>query len=497
MADTPLSDTAAETLQEIENPDVEPSGALTNLQLANRELDAKLEKQIEEELNTDTAALLRDSFARLTSEGTPDSDADWIAKKFYALIKGDNPSLVEKAVFDLVTLVVHFLQDFFLIGQYAGIQGERTRLQPLRVIARPTLLDTASTLEYLKRNPGYKSQAYDNLARAGLPDDDITRLIELTKVIPGGMDIVSFMVREVYDPAAVKTFKMDEGFTTLYPQAKTDADRAGVTEEVLRKYWMAHWRLPGINQGYEMLHRGQIDLESLRMLMKASDIMPGFIEPLINISYNPLTRVDVRRIHKLLNKDRSWLVDRYKDIGYNQDNAETMADFTIEYNKDPDGESKTKERDLTKSDILQAYKMDLYTESDTRLALQALGYNRDEAQTLIDRIDWQKELEIVDGYTDAAKRAYIGRLWDPQKTRETLNRLNLPSSYIEYLLDIWTVNRDLKDKMPTKAEILGWFKKGIITESSARDELSALGYETKYVEWYITGTKGGVNADTS
>ena len=75
--------------------------------------------------------------------------------------------------------------------------------------------------------------------------------------------------------------------------------KAGLPEEQARNYWAAHWELPSAQMGYAMFQRRIIDHETLVMLLKSLDIMPFWRDKLIEMSYNPLTRVDVRRMYGL------------------------------------------------------------------------------------------------------------------------------------------------------------------------------------------------------
>jgi hypothetical protein len=486
--ETEVTDTQDKILSELGGKNVKPSDISIDWQKTAEiaKEQAKTEQTIA--LTDAVEITLPSQFKDLGKVMTSAEALRSIEDRIFRLRAEQKRSWFTNWIYSGVQAIVYFLQDFWLIGQYASIQGEPTRLQPLRKTVRPTLMDMNRALEYYKRNPDYKSELWETLQRQGIKDTDIERLVELNEAIPGPQDIVSWLVREVYDEAVVREFEQDKGFERLYDQAKKDADRAGIPKDTLRKFWMAHWRLPGIMQGFDMLHRKVINVDQLRTLLRTSDIMPGFIEPLIKISYRPLTRVDIRRIAKLLKKEPDWIKLQYEKLGYNDEDSGTMRDFTIEYNKDkPDNEKtdKDKQKDLTRTDVLKAYDMDLMDKSSVHQALYSLGYDKDEAEVYTDRVEWQKELELINGYVSAFKKAYVQRLWDSTETLQQLNKLNLPHQYIEYLMEIWTIQREIKDKVPSKAEILSFMTSNIIGEPQARQELSDLGYADKYIDMYV------------
>ncbi|GAH21078.1 unnamed protein product, partial [marine sediment metagenome] len=90
----------------------------------------------------------------------------------------------------------------------------------------------------------------------------------------------------------------------------------------------------------------------LSRLLKSLDIMPFWRDKLTEISYNPLTRVDVRRMYKLGVLDESEVKKSYLNIGYNENDAEKMTAFTKKYEGDT-------EKELTKSAIDKAFKNDI------------------------------------------------------------------------------------------------------------------------------------------
>ena len=121
-------------------------------------------------------------------------------------------------------------------------------------------------------------------------------------------------------------------------------------------YWYSHWVLPGTTQGYEMMHRGIISQGELQTLLRVSDIPSFWREKLMEMSYKPYTRVDVRRMYGLGVLDESGVKRSYLDLGYNDEKAEAMTQFTILYEAGDDADILTQYKDLTKAMVLQAFK---------------------------------------------------------------------------------------------------------------------------------------------
>ncbi|GAI86003.1 unnamed protein product [marine sediment metagenome] len=112
--------------------------------------------------------------------------------------------------------------------------------------------------------------------------DRVGKLLKITEAIPSTTDIIAFAVREVYSPEIAEAFGQYEGAEDVYDKAEADLKAVGMIKDTFTKYWAAHWMLPSVGQGFEMLHRGVIGMTatpdeplSLERLMTALDIMPA------------------------------------------------------------------------------------------------------------------------------------------------------------------------------------------------------------------------------
>jgi len=326
------------------------------------------------------------------------------------------------------------------------------------------------------------------LKKVGIPDDDMDLWVKFTETRPNVGDIIRFAVREVYSPEIAERYQLFEGAEEVAATAAPDLKAAGIRPEDLRKHWGAHWILPALSMGYEMLHRGIIDEAELMTLMRTQDIMPYWRDKLVAISYNPLTRVDVRRMHKVGTLSDAELLRAYQDVGYNLENAQRMTDFTIAYNADPNDSEKTttdKQRDLTKTDIIKGFADGLFTEQEAGDALLSLGYSQDEVEYYFSRVLFEQDRDNIDTYIRAYRSAYIGNTMSRNEIVDALNKLNLTGKRVENLFNIWDIEKSVRVSKPTKAEILMFLRKKIIDRSTAQSELMGMGYNETYVGWYL------------
>ena len=381
----------------------------------------------------------------------------------------------------------------FSLGSAAGILAEKKVLIPMRKAVRPNVLDKEENIEALFRQLKDGKVTRDGLQALGYEDADIETLLKLAEFVPSAQDVIRFAVREVYNPATVARFGQLEGFEDIWKLAEKDVTAARMTKDAYSKYWAAHWELPSINQAYEMLHRGYIKPDDLDKLLVAADVMPFWRDKIKAVSYNTFTRVDIRRMHKLGVLDEAGVLKAHKDIGYNEEDAKRLTQFTLLTNADPEaGEESASDRqrkankDLTKGEILNAYADKLLSQVDTATELFYLGYSEQEAAQLIAMADYKSAVSDLKNSLKYYKDGYMSGAYSEPEVYGMLGKLGLPAAYTENAFSQWKLEKSAKVETPTKAEFLTWWKAYTITAGDCKEGLANLGYKPKHIAWYMT-----------
>lgn len=232
------------------------------------------------------------------------------------------------------------------------------------------------------------------LRKIGIHPDYFNLHKELAYPIPPVADIITMAVREAFTPEIAARFGQYEGLPAEYVEW---AKKKGLSEEWATRYWASHWTLPSAQQGFEMLHRGIIDRDDLTLLLRALDIMPFWRERLIQMSYRPLTRVDVRRMYNLDILDPEAVRKAYKDLGYDDTNAEYMTRFTVRIKEEAEKrEQERKERALlvrvspwTTAQTLSFLKRGLITRERAIEELSILGYDGEHINVYLASVEQQ------------------------------------------------------------------------------------------------------------
>jgi len=313
----------------------------------------------------------------------------------------------------------------------------------------------------------------------GFTDTRIKEIVQSWEVIPPIQDILTMVGHEAFEPDSIAKMGLD----SEYPDEQTKwGAKQGLSDYWMHKYWISHWQEPSIGQGYEMLQRGVIDKETLEFLYRTVEIPPYWRDKLTQIAYNPYSRVDVRRMHKMGVLSDEELLRAYKDIGYNDEHAEKMALFTVKYNQGAN-------KGATKGEILTAYKEDLITRNDAKELLASLDYGDAEAEFVLILTDYKKDKKVHDDSVKLIGKQYKEGLIEDFQARDSLGRLNLSSEQSSLLMDQWGLDKFRARKEPSKTDLIMMLKKGVIDREQFAMELRNSGYGENYVQWYIKLTE--------
>jgi hypothetical protein len=325
----------------------------------------------------------------------------------------------------------------------------------------------------------------------GYSPQDAEALADLKFYIPPPQDLITMAVRDVFNPERVAEFKQNEDFPEEFAFW---AEQQGISRDWAEKYWQAHWVLPSVQMGYEMLHRRVIDEQQLRNLMSAQDIIPGWRDALIAISYSPYTRVDIRRMYDVGVLDEQQVFEAYQDIGYDKVKARTLTDFTVELAGDDD-ELPDELEGITRSSVIASYKDGVIdrTTADELLDLVGVGVEAravylTSADLDIDREERLDEVDLIlTEYENGARGLLSAQLelnnlpltqLEKEKTEKKLRRIRVK-----------------KVKMPTKAQLDKFFSAGLIDDEEYEDQLERMGYPDTYIRKFRQLIEAGVETD--
>lgn len=355
-----------------------------------------------------------------------------------------------------------------------GIEKKDAQL----IISGSAPLLTPQQLVDLHRRQLISTDEYKSWAKESNFDKAfLDRIYDSMQWFPTPQDLIRFAVREVYTPEIRSQYGLDEDFPSEF---EDEARKVGITQEQAQNVWAAHWILPSVQQGFEMLHRHVIDFDQMQTLLRTHDIMPFWREALTKISYNPITRVDVRRMYRIGEiTDHSELVERYEALGYNPDDAEKYARFTEKYeNRDYAG--------ITRANVTRAFILNIINETDFRIMLADMGFGEEAIDFFLSSALWEKTEDRIKLLKDEIIEAYRMGQVDADQIRIRLYKEDLPVEFVDSLIDDLLLKTSLKRKLPSKEDILRWLELRIIDEKQFYIRMSLLGYNEQDILFYLT-----------
>jgi hypothetical protein len=298
------------------------------------------------------------------------------------------------------------------------------------------------------------------------------RLRAIAARIPPLTDMIRFAVREVYDPAQRASLGLDAD----YPEAFTaEAALHGMNETRARQYWAAHWRLPSATQGFEMLHRGEIDAAQLDGLLKALDYSKVWRDRLANIAYHVPGRIDLRRMLQAGIITRAEAETGYEHLGYTPQSARRLVALASVTGA-------TTAKGLTAADLATEYEARMLTRAEYVAALRELGYSADAADDKANVSDARRVRQARNQLVSRARTQYVGWRIDRPAADRALREAALSAAVARELLDSWTVERELNVHELTEAQTVRAFRKGFMTRDVARERLVDHGLEAGDVD---------------
>jgi hypothetical protein len=324
------------------------------------------------------------------------------------------------------------------------------------------------------------------LRNLGVTDDsDASHFKALIEAFPAIDDVFRFMVRDVADEKIVKKFQLDDFFTDKWQgRLKKYATAQGISDELAKDMWRAHWQYPSNTQAFEALHKLRPDkpgidpniattAEDIKTLITANDMSPFWVERLMASSYHTLTRVDTTRAYELGVLDKQGVISSYQDGGYNKANASILADVAeVNY--------KRKRRNAlglpTAKVSFKAFVANEITQFELEQTLLAYGYKEEELPEVIVKAHEMRELARRRRRLATVRKSYLRGGIDETMVLRLLNELGLDADQVSYHVEDWTYQKKAETKLASLAQLCTWHSNSLISSEDYLTRIRNLGF---------------------
>lgn len=387
-----------------------------------------------------------------------------------------------------------FIRGFMTEAQFRNELGEagfnNTKQDVLLATSR-RLMDIGEIFRWWLRDIITEDQLNTLLTFHRIDSDDQARLKEAVFFIPPVGDLIRMAVREVFTPDIRERFGQDEGFPDELVEF---GKQQGLSEFWAKAFWAAHWTLPSPQQGFEMLHRKVIDTDDLDLLLRAQDVMPFWRDKLVQIAFNPLTRVDLRRMHRLGLLDEEQLQLRYEDLGFNVDNAALMVQFTLAFNVTDESEAEQEIEGLTRATVVNMMEDGILQEGEALEILAQMGLSERVALLFVE----QRKLEIQrrdrKELIENVIRLVGGGIINFPQAQDSLAQLGLTAIEIARATQRILAALGGRDRLPTQAQIDKMLASEIITEEVWKETMEGLNFPDVWITRILELNQSGGTA---
>lgn len=347
--------------------------------------------------------------------------------------------------------------------KFLGYHPNTSEVMYLSNLALPDLTTLISL--YFRKEITLDRLQYE-ASKLGYDKDTLELILKSYEYYPTPSDLITFAVREAYSPDAIRTFGL---LQDLPEEFVRDAEKVGMKREWAEKYWASHWRLPSIEQAFEMYHRGVINWDELNILLKAHDIMPYFREKLLKITYNPYTRVDARRMYAMGVLSEEEVYRNFLDLGYDPDHARKLTEWVkLSVLEDV--------KTISKSQIQELWEAGDLSDEEAVKYLMYIGYDEESAKLI--KTVWEHERANKEIKNEIArlKAMYRAGLISESQLYDGLTALGLSSGRLNKEYADAVKEKRVESKIPSKEDLLKWVKLDIITLEEYFERMSQIGY---------------------
>ena len=296
---------------------------------------------------------------------------------------------------------------------------------------------------------------------------------------PNPHDLVTWQAREVYEPDMVDKYGLEE---ELEGVLKDPFYKAGMADEQIRNFWVAHWQHPPWTVIRQMLFRTDLKETDVWDWFKTIEIPPYWREKYIKIAYNPVTRVDLRRLYKSGIYDREQVKAGYIALGNDPEVSEHLTTWT-EKAYAPDS------KEITKTEILKNYRVGEIPKDKATEMLIGLEYDAEEVEFILAYEDYKINLKLKEDEAELLLVEILNGTISFDSFKTSIEDLGFNVKVTNRYLTKATKTLRAQVKLPSKEDLTNWFTLSIITEPEFITMMSSLKYRSEDVNRYLKELK--------
>jgi hypothetical protein len=164
------------------------------------------------------------------------------------------------------------------------------------------------------------------------------------------------------------------------------------------------------------------------------------------------------------------VVDHLQDLGYDPDDSATLAATGSRAKVSADWQ-------LAKQLVVDQYQLGLIAQADAIAHLEGLGYDANEAESILAVADLARHLAAQNAAMGRVKARYLAYKIDRATAQADLQALSIPPDQLELILDEWDLGREANVPTLTPAQWADALYYQVVDQDTAQAGLESLGYQ--------------------
>lgn len=233
-------------------------------------------------------------------------------------------------------------------------------------------------------------------------------------------------------------------------------------------------RPPGAEGLMQLVNRGVIDEETFAEGIRQSDIQDRWIPELLALrKYLPPPRSIVSMLHHgaITDDDARRLL---------ADHGVQGSDIDI-YIAEGHASRTESVKHLALGEVSNLYFAGMVTRAEAAVDVQALGYNADQAEAILNLVDIRRQRRFTEAAVNRVHTLYTGHHIPQSDASNDLDKLGIKPEERDALLRLWTLEMQSNVKNLTLAQVQGAWRRTVIDTPTATGLLVELGYPAALV----------------
>lgn len=234
-------------------------------------------------------------------------------------------------------------------------------------------------------------------------------------------------------------------------------------------------RPPGVVELLHLWNRQVVDEAFVDQAIAQSDINPNYtaaVKELRHYFPPPRSIVPMLRSNSITESQARTLLTYYG----------VDTEWVDAFIKEAQTTATSAAKELTMSQVVAMYRDRFIPRAEASTRLTALKFPADQITLILDYADDLRVVKLTNALMAQIGTLYVAHKLTKSEATVALNGANIPAAMQADLFEVWDLERAAKLHHPTVAQVVGAFRRTVITAAECKTRLTALGVQPADLE---------------